>query len=69
MVEVSGVEKPWFEMSRNLLESRHFNPGLLNPRLFNHELINSIGVEKFLVEKSGVEKSGVEVWNVLSPCG
>ena len=55
MVEKSGVgmfmvEKSAVEMSFNLQERGHFNPGL-----FNHELFNPM-VQKFMVEKSGVEK-------------
>ena len=30
-------------MSCYLLESAHFNPGLLNPRPFNHEVFNPLG--------------------------
>ena len=55
MVEKSGVEKSGVEMSFNLIERSHFNPGLVNHKFLNH------GAEKFMVEKSGVEKSGVEM--------
>jgi hypothetical protein len=59
------------EMSFNLLERWHFNPGLFNPRLFNHEFFNheffNPMVQKFMVEKSGVERSGVEAWGLKRP--
>ena len=43
------------EMSFNLLERWHFNPGLFNPSLFNHYLFNPMVQKKLGVEKSGVE--------------
>ena len=64
-VEKFMVEKSVVEMSFNLLERWHFNPGLFNPRLFNHDFFNPM-VQKFMVQKSKVDMSFNHFYTVLT---
>ena len=76
MAEKSGFEKFRVEISFNLIERIHFNPGLFNPRIFNHEQfknswLKSPGLKSSWFKslglkgqglKFGVQKSGFKMY-------
>ena len=67
MAEKSGFEKFRVEISFNLIERIHFNPGLFNPRIFNHERFKNSWLKSPGLKSSWFKSLGLKILGLKSP--